>query len=257
MLLMLFLLPPHWWQALVAAVMLLTSWELLRLAGYSFANTASAVLLLTTVALVIVSLLYLPAAWQWWIIVACCGSWLLVVTQLVRAQTVIHRQCWSRAIRVLLGALFVVPTVIVFGTMQTDSPWLLLALLSLVWAADVFAYFVGKRIGGIKLASNISPNKTVAGLIGGMLGALLIAAGWIWYLQLPRPWLILAAALIIALISVAGDLLASLLKRQVQRKDSSSLLPGHGGLVDRLDSLMAAAPFYALTVKLAVSPMLQ
>ncbi|GAB4115280.1 MAG: phosphatidate cytidylyltransferase [Wenzhouxiangellaceae bacterium] len=256
MLLLLFYLPPNWWRLLTALIMLVTSWELLRLAGFSFAHTAQAVVLWLLAALVIAVLLYLPWSWQRQLIHLACGGWLLMLGVIVHAQTSAATGRLNRTVKLLIALLFVVPTVIVVAAMQAISPWLLLALLSLVWAADVGAYFVGRSIGGMKMASRISPNKTVSGLAGGMLGATLVAAGWVWYLQLPNAALLIASGLVIALMSVAGDLLASLLKRQARRKDSSSLLPGHGGLVDRLDSLMAAAPFYALTVELLLYPLL-
>jgi len=256
MLLLMFYLPPRWWQLLTAAIMLVTSWELLRLAGFSFQRRFSASLLLLAAALVIVIVLFLPWYWQRQLIHIACFSWLLVLGLIVHAQTSKAPMALSRAVRTLLALLFVVPTVIVIAGMQALTPWLLLALLSLIWAADVGAYFVGRKLGGVKMAHRISPNKTVSGLAGGMLGAILVAAGWVWCLQLPHAALLILSGLMIALISVAGDLLASLLKRQARRKDSSSLLPGHGGLVDRLDSLMAAAPFYALTVELLLYPSL-
>ena len=256
MLALLFLLPPAWWQSLTAMIMLVTSWELLRLAGFSFQQKLPASLLLLTTALIIVMLLYLPRFWQQQLIHLACFGWLLMLGLLVYVQSSTAAGGLSSAVKILIASLFVLPTVIVVTTLQAHNPWLLLALLTLVWAADVGAYFVGRAVGGIRLASRISPNKTVAGLVGGMLGATLVAVGWVWYLQLSDASLLIVSGLIIALMSVAGDLLASLLKRQARRKDSSSLLPGHGGLVDRLDSLMAAAPFYALTVELLLSPML-
>ena len=256
MLLMLFYLPPLWWQMLVAVIMLTTSWELLRLAGFSFQQMWPNSLLLLAAAAVILLLLSLPAFWQWQLIHLACIGWLVVLVLIVQAQLGSQPVAFSRTARVLFAALFVAPTVIVFATMQAITPWLLVALLTVIWAADVAAYFTGRAVGGVRMASRISPNKTLAGLVGGMFGSVLVAAAWVWYLQLAAVWLLLISAMLLALISVAGDLLASLLKRQAKRKDSSSLLPGHGGLVDRLDSLMAAAPFYALTVELFLPPML-
>ncbi len=124
---------------------------------------------------------------------------------------------------------------------------LTLAMLGIVWSADTCAYFVGKRFGKHKLAPRISPHKTVEGLGGGVLGAglvaLLVASLW---LELPggKTQFWLAAALGAALFSVVGDLYESRLKRRAEVKDSGGLLPGHGGVLDRVDGLLAAAPVF-------------
>jgi phosphatidate cytidylyltransferase len=128
------------------------------------------------------------------------------------------------------------------------APLVLLAML-VVWAADIFAYVAGRLAGRNKLAPSISPGKTIEGVLGGLVGALVTA--WIGsgLLHLDdaqgRKSLLLAAALA-ALISVVGDLSVSRLKRQAVVKDSGRLLPGHGGLLDRIDGLLAAVPVFAV-----------
>lgn len=139
----------------------------------------------------------------------------------------------------------------------------LLSLLAVVWAADIGAYFVGRRVGGRKLAPAISPGKTLSGALGGMVCVMLWIAASHW-LASPTPtglslfgadlvarwsWpgaLLLAAVL--AWVSIAGDLFESLLKRRAGRKDSSQLLPGHGGVFDRIDAVLPAAPLAMLLV---------
>ena len=132
--------------------------------------------------------------------------------------------------------------------LQATSPWLVLLVVAIIAAADIGAYFSGKAIGGSKLAPGISPGKTRSGAVGGLLAATLLAL--IAALTIPAmPFTIPTAALIgltLAAVSIGGDLLISLMKRQQGLKDSSSLLPGHGGLLDRFDSLGAALPFFAL-----------
>jgi phosphatidate cytidylyltransferase len=123
---------------------------------------------------------------------------------------------------------------------------MLLYLLSLVWVADIGAYFSGRRFGRNKLAPAISPGKTREGLIGGLLANLLwmLVVYWIsqgWGIAL-LPFLLVGVAT--SLISVVGDLFESVLKREAGVKDSGSLLPGHGGVLDRVDSLIAATPVY-------------
>ena len=107
------------------------------------------------------------------------------------------------------------------------------------WATDIFAYFAGRAIGGPKLAPKISPNKTWAGLVGGMAGASF--AGWAvaWYFELGTPFLWIGATM--GLLAQLGDLYESWEKRRAGIKDSGSLLPGHGGVLDRLDGLLAVA----------------
>ena len=122
-----------------------------------------------------------------------------------------------------------------------------LGALAVVWAADSGAYFAGKRFGKRRLAPAISPGKTVAGLVGGLAAALTVAALLAWAAadaaQI-RWWL--AAALVAALFSVVGDLYESSLKRRAGVKDSGGLLPGHGGILDRIDGLIAALPPFAV-----------
>ena len=136
----------------------------------------------------------------------------------------------------------------------------LLSILMLVWVADIFAYFAGRAFGGRvakqKLAPSISPGKSWEGVWGGMAGVILLAFAWSWadsrfaasapslYSHLFEKgwWLMLIAVMFLAAMSVAGDLVESLVKRSAGAKDSSNLLPGHGGVLDRVDALLPAVP---------------
>ena len=113
-----------------------------------------------------------------------------------------------------------------------------------VWSTDIGAFFAGRAIGGPKLAPTISPNKTIAGLFGGMISAGLVGWAWVDFADVPTVFLWLAPPL--ALAAQAGDLFESWLKRRAKAKDSGSWLPGHGGLLDRLDGLVVVAPLAAL-----------
>ena len=116
---------------------------------------------------------------------------------------------------------------------------LLIWVFLVVWSTDIGAYFAGRAVGGPKLAPSISPNKTIAGLIGGVLSAALMAGAWVYYVGLPAPLLWLAVPLAVA--AQLGDLFESGLKRRAGVKDSGTWLPGHGGLLDRLDGLVPVA----------------
>lgn len=146
---------------------------------------------------------------------------------------------WSAAALVLL------PAWLAFDLIYRASPTLLLFMLVLIWAADIGAFFAGKRFGRVKLAPLVSPNKTWEGVIGGLLlVAVLGTAGAAWLgLKIA---VMVPFCVCIALLSVVGDLAVSAFKRNVQMKDSGTLFPGHGGLLDRIDSLTAAAPLFAL-----------
>lgn len=151
----------------------------------------------------------------------------------------------------LIGVLVVVPAWCAGALLHADPDrgalWVLFVVV-LIWCADVFAYFSGSRIGGRKLAPRISPGKTWAGVYGGLFGAGLYAliCGWLFDI---RGWMLVsfvALSMLTVAISVAGDLFESLMKRHAGMKDSGQLFPGHGGALDRFDSLFAALPVFVL-----------
>lgn len=121
---------------------------------------------------------------------------------------------------------------------------LLIWVFLVVWSTDIGAYFAGRAIGGPKLAPSISPNKTMAGLVGGVASAAIFAGAWVYYVQMPAKLLWLAA--LFAVAAQLGDLFESGLKRRAGVKDSGTWLPGHGGLLDRLDGLVPVAVLTAV-----------
>lgn len=132
------------------------------------------------------------------------------------------------------------------------GPFVVFLLLLIIWASDVGAYFAGRFLGKTPLAPTISPKKTREGVYGGIVLALVAAFLWAWPIShLDLPALALAAGSIVTtLSSVGGDLFISVHKRTVKLKDSGALFPGHGGVLDRYDSLLAGAPFFALAAYL-------
>jgi len=177
--------------------------------------------------------------------------WLLAMLWLKHYEFASDHDTHARMFKLAAGTLAVIPAwcalALIHGSQPNGHRWLLLALM-VIWAADSGAYFAGRHFGKHKLSPRISPNKTVEGFIGGMVASILIAligapiAG-ASIAQLP------AVALVVVVtvgFSVVGDLYESLLKRHVGAKDSGDLIPGHGGILDRIDSVLAALPVFAL-----------
>jgi phosphatidate cytidylyltransferase len=183
------------------------------------------------------------------------ASWVLLAAWLIR-HGVARWALISRALRLVVGVLALWLTWLALYQAKVMGVNFLLSLLFLVWMADIAAYFSGRAFGRRKLAPAISPGKSWEGVWGGMVGVLLMAGVWIWvdkqyavdsaslYTRLQSrgwPFLVLAT-LFLTLMSVAGDLVESLVKRSAGMKDSSQLLPGHGGVLDRVDALLPALP---------------
>lgn len=239
-------LPTAWLMLLLGAVLLLGLWEWTRLIGLRSTSLRALVLVLHALAMAAIF-------WTGWLLpAATIGAlfWLVALAWLSRPG-------FGRAagiglpLKLVAGALMVLPTFAAAAFLHGAGPlgprWALFAVF-LVWAADTFAYFTGSRIGGPKLIPSISPGKTWAGFWGGLAGALLICIAALPLLGLgwaALPWL-LALGLVTALASVVGDLFESLIKRHSGAKDSGDLIPGHGGVMDRIDSIVAAVPVFAV-----------
>jgi len=150
-----------------------------------------------------------------------------------------------------VSAFFVlVPAWIALVTLHQHHPVLVLYLIFLVAVADSGAYFTGKAFGKNKLAPELSPGKTREGMLGGLAGAVVWAIlGAIFFDLGVRDWIyFIVLSIAVALLSVAGDLFESLIKREAGQKDSGNILPGHGGILDRVDGLIATLPLFALGI---------
>ena len=174
--------------------------------------------------------------------------WLIIVpTWLMTAWKVRHPLLMA-----LTGWAVLIPTGLAMLDLRVISPWMLLFVMGLVWVADISAYFAGRRFGKNKLAPSISPGKTWEGVAGAMLGvSLYVVLVWGYSPYFDRrevlPILLLASWWWVGL-AVIGDLFESAIKRQAGVKDSGTLLPGHGGLLDRIDALTSTLPLAALAM---------
>lgn len=161
-------------------------------------------------------------------------------------------------IMALVGWIVLIPCWIAMIELHEASPWLLIGLMGIVWVADSAAYLFGKRFGRHKLAPKISPGKTWEGVFGAFLGVVLYAgvlsAFGYFSISMTIINMIVGVTILWALtgLSIVGDLFESMMKRQVGLKDSGRLLPGHGGLLDRIDSLTAMLPIAALALSAKV-----
>jgi phosphatidate cytidylyltransferase len=246
-----FLLDGQAFALFIGAVVSLGGWEWARLAG--FTAQLQRVAYACVVAVLLFGLYQLPAFATWVLLVGVV--WWVLATLLVLGYPASSRYWGGAPGKLLIGLLILLPAwqgLVLFKQWPLANG-LILAVMVLVWAADIGAYFSGKAFGKRKLAPRVSPGKSWEGLIGGLLTSVLITAAVGVY----RGWsggemtLGLLGAAVVVLISVVGDLTESMFKRQSGIKDSSNLLPGHGGVLDRIDSLTAAIPVFAALLWLA------
>ncbi len=251
------LLPTPWFMALAAVVFLGGLWEWFDLADVSD-NLARAVLLAANLALM-VALVWASRSTAGFsfvllqlVSVLGVAWWLLALLWLGRYDFASDPDSHARAIKLAAGTMSLVPAWCALawihgGADPNSHRWVFVAL-GIVWAADSGAYFAGRTLGKRKLAPRISPNKTVEGLAGGVIAGLVAGLGLSLFAgatMAQLPWIALAIVFAV-LFSVVGDLFESLLKRHAGVKDSGHLIPGHGGILDRLDGVLAALPAFAV-----------
>ena len=246
LLLGLFLLPPFWAVLAFGVVFTIGAWEW---AGFGMLRgTAPRALYALAVALVLL------LAWRWSgdsghlivLLSAACVWWVVAFLWLALAPG------WHRpALTLLCGLPVLVPAFVALTRLQIAAPgpargpFIVLWLVLMVCAADIGAYAAGRAFGQRKLAPRVSPGKTWEGAVGGLALVTLVAWGGAAYFGLPQLTAV-AFGCGVGIFSVIGDLTESMFKRAAALKDSGTLLPGHGGLLDRIDSVTAAAPLYAL-----------
>ncbi|GIZ11344.1 phosphatidate cytidylyltransferase [Pseudomonas sp. NCCP-436] len=235
----------------IAAVVVLGGWEWARLAGFS--SQSLRIAYATLVALLLLGLYRMPVLAPW--LLGAAVSWWALATLMVLTYPDSSRYWGGLPGKLLIGLLILLPAWqgLVLLKQWPQANGLIIAVMLLVWGADIGAYFAGKAFGKRKLAPRVSPGKSWEGLYGGLASSLLITL----LIGLQQGWegsgllLALGGAALVVLVSVVGDLTESMFKRQAGIKDSSNLLPGHGGVLDRIDSLTAAIPLFAALLWLA------
>lgn len=243
--------PPLVYAVVAGVLLLVAAWEWAALAGYRgvFARLAYLATACLLMALAWWALGY-PALGPF-LLGAFVLFWIVTAADLWRGRLAAPRAAFAvQGLLVLVPAWF---SFLVLRRYQPEGRWLVLALLLIVWAADAAAYFVGRAWGRRRLAPRLSPAKSWEGLAGGLAGAALAGAvAGIW--SPVGPATLAPLAIVAALLSVVGDLAESRLKRASGAKDSGSLIPGHGGMLDRIDSITAAAPVFAFSLSLLGMP---
>lgn len=250
-------LPTPWMVALAALVFLASLWEWFRLADVE--DTLARMILLVVNLALMVAMVWasrMPDGSLNYVLFKLATMigiiwWLLAALWLSRFEFASDHATHARVFKLAAGTLAIIPAwsaaAWIHGDAHHGHRWLFVAV-ALVWAADSGAYFAGRHFGRHKLSPRISPNKTVEGLVGGLVAGLVVALAFApmagaTLAQLPAVALV---ALVAVGFSVVGDLFESLLKRHVGAKDSGDLIPGHGGVLDRIDGVLAALPVFAL-----------
>ena len=253
----LFLLPPVLWAAATLVAVLIAAHEWARLASFGRAGWLLLVggLAASGAILLAVSGAGLDRGWPSEVLLAACGLATLFWLAVAPPWVVRRWPTRSPVALTLAGWVVLSGAWVALVELQARSPWLVLAAMAIVWIADTAAYFAGRAFGRRKLAPLVSPGKTWEGVFGGLVAVAIYAAALVPFAQAagydgPVAPLAIAAwiafALALASLSVIGDLYESWLKRVAGVKDSGTLLPGHGGVLDRIDALVAAMPPAAL-----------
>ncbi|HAK52966.1 MAG TPA: phosphatidate cytidylyltransferase [Gammaproteobacteria bacterium] len=243
-----FFLPEVGFAVFVALIMAVGAWEWALLAGYTGIQR---ILYAVFVTALLPAAYFVPST----LILALGALWWLAAFVLVLAYPSLVRVWSSTLARSTIGLFVLIPAWQAMLLLKThhDSNYLILLLFLLIWGADIGAYFSGKAFGKRKLAQDVSPGKSWAGFFGGLVTALAIAIAMSLIIQSPDILSIdgvifLVGCVVVAMVSVLGDLSISMFKRNAGVKDSSNLLPGHGGFLDRIDSLTSAGPVFALFI---------
>jgi len=234
----------------LAVIILIGAWEWSQLVGLDTKKNQITFLVCFLVLLALSFLAYQLNVTIFILIIACVW-WLVAIKKIkaYRGETGIDPN--KKVNYAIVGFLVLVPAWLAFielHSKQDIGALLVLYVMMLAWVADTGAYFAGRKWGKTKLALEVSPGKSREGVYGGLCATTLFAffaAGW-FDLNMLQYFIFILLSIVVVTFSVVGDLTESLYKRIAQKKDSGTLLPGHGGVLDRIDSLTAAAPVFAL-----------
>ncbi len=237
------LLPTAWLAPVFGLLWVAGAWEWAAFGGWHGpARVAYAALM----AVLMLGIYWYGVDVEWLLWVAAVW-WLVAFIWILKFPTPISERLVS-----VIGAFVLLPSWLALIELhgKQQGAGLVLAILAIVSSADVGAYFAGKQWGRHKLAPQVSPKKTWEGALGGLVAASAVAGGAAWLMGI-EPWIMMSIGALTALVSIVGDLSVSMFKRNVGLKDSGMLLPGHGGVMDRIDSLSAAAPCFCIAMALA------
>jgi phosphatidate cytidylyltransferase len=260
---MLFLVPAIVWSVFVLVIALLGCWEWSRMSGLASAGQAAYLALSGAIGAAL-WLLYARAPDTWFVSAASVAFIVAALFWIVLAPLWLANKARpSPPVCALAGWVVMWPTWFAFVVLRDASPWLLLAIAAVIWVADIAAYFAGKRFGRHKLAPAVSPGKTWEGVMGALAGVLVYAfilcfaatayATPVSAIFAPAHGLpAILGLLLLAPLSIVGDLLESWRKRGAGLKDASRLLPGHGGNLDRIDALTSTLPVAAFALSVSM-----
>ncbi|NBQ67995.1 MAG: phosphatidate cytidylyltransferase [Nitrosomonadaceae bacterium] len=255
----LFFLQDIFWAIVLLSLTVIGSREWSRLAGFSVRNTIIFMLLTTFIG---GELLFqmseslktnVYSSDLIWVYIVSAAFWIISVPPYLKQLYTIK----NPLLLMLTGWMLLLPTCLALYQLRAISPVLLLGFMATIWISDTAAYFTGRSLGKRKLASQISPNKTWEGVFGALIAVFIYGLAWdFWFIEESLAAKLIPLLLLMAILGIIGDLYESLMKRQAGVKDSGNILPGHGGILDRIDALTASLPFAILALLIFYSPAL-
>jgi phosphatidate cytidylyltransferase len=247
----LFYLPAIFWMVLLLALTVIGSWEWSKLAKFPL---MSSIVYLVLTAMLAGELLFVlskavlvdPYTLSFlWFYVASLIFWTLGVPVLLKS----NRPITNPLLLALTGWLLLLPTCLALYQLRAIDPLLLLGFMAAVWISDSAAYFTGRAVGKHKLAPDISPGKTWEGVAGALIAVSIYALAWSYIVgEDAHGMLLVPLLLVLVMMGIIGDLFESLMKRHAGVKDSGNILPGHGGILDRIDALTSTLPIAVLSL---------
>lgn len=248
-----FYLPTPVFFGFVAILFLIGAREWVRMILPERIEQQGLFLFVSTVGLAISAWLAWSGFGGYWLLIPALLWWCGAALWITRYPSGLSKSTPAVSIKLLIGLLVLLPSYFSLWCLHASDqgPVTIAVLLAMIWATDTGGYFVGRQFGKRKLAPLVSPKKSVEGLLGGLAAAMIIAAicgPWLFKYQGFDIALFVAFGGLVAMFSVVGDLSISMFKRAADVKDSGTLFPGHGGVLDRLDSLFSASPIFLLGI---------